>query len=752
MQLNYIIKPAYLFFLIVFNHSFFGQHFSLKQENSISVIDNNDTLLNPWTGGFNSVQISKIDLNNDQIEDLFVFDRSCNKVITFLNENNQFIYAPEYETKFPSDLKNWVLLRDYNGDGRKDIFSYVSGGIGVWKNNSNSNEISFTSQNFYQSSINSYVAYLLSYQYNNDYNIYVVSSDIPSISDIDNDGDLDILNFGVQGTRLEYHQNQSIELNYGKDSLIFEMKNSCWGHFSEAGLSNTCSLFDTCIQNVPNPQDSISILRNNPRHSGSTVLALDLNNDQVKDVILGDVSFSNIVALFNDTTGINMNTSFITQDTLFPSYSVPADIHLFPGIFFEDVDMDGVKDLLISPNSSSDSEDKESIWFYENFGSNNSPQFYLQDKDFLQKNTIELGRESKPIFVDINNDQIQDLVIANFGTFDLSVPIHYRSYIESYINLGTQQNPVFSKTSSDFQNISNLINDINLIPSFGDLDNDGDLDAIIGDYNGKLHYLKNTSSNPSVMSLSIESSPMNDIFTNTFDFGFNAHPILFDVDNDNDLDIIVGEAIGNLNFVENVGDSLNFNFDLRTENFGGIDVSEWWTNIGMSSPVFYKNGNNLELYVGSKRGTIFKYDSIVNNLTGNFNLIDSNYQGINVGSHSSPAIHDLNNDSLEDFIIGNKRGGLSLFMGINDSVNTSILNNEILRQEYLIYPNPSNDFINLKNLNSISEYEIINLSGKIIKTGISEGEIEIKNLDNGIYLIRIKSRNNHQVLKFIKCN
>ncbi len=254
------------------------------------------------------------------------------------------------------------------------------------------------------------------------------------------------------------------------------------------------------------------------------------------------------------------------------------------------------------------------------------------------------------------------------------------------------------------------------------------------------------------MSLSIESSPMNDIFTNTFDFGFNAHPILFDVDNDNDLDIIVGEAIGNLNFVENVGDSVNFNFDLRTENFGGIDVSEWWTNIGMSSPVFYKNGNNLELYVGSKRGTIFKYDSIVNNLTGNFNLIDSNYQGINVGSHSSPAIHDLNNDSLEDFIIGNKRGGLSLFMGINDSVNTSILNNEILRQEYLIYPNPSNDFINLKNLNSISEYEIINLSGKIIKTGISEGEIEIKNLDNGIYFIRIKSRNNHQVLKFIKCN
>ena len=66
------------------NHSFSGQYFSLKQENSVPVINNNDTLKNPWAGGFNSVQISKIDLNNDQIEDLFVFDKSCNKVITFL--------------------------------------------------------------------------------------------------------------------------------------------------------------------------------------------------------------------------------------------------------------------------------------------------------------------------------------------------------------------------------------------------------------------------------------------------------------------------------------------------------------------------------------------------------------------------------------------------------------------------------------------------------------------------------------------
>ena len=749
MQINTLLKiifPIFCFFNGIVCSS---QFFSLEQDNTIQVIQNNDTLLNPWTGGFNAAQISKIDLNNDQIEDLFVFDRSSNKVITFLNENNHFIYAPEFEKYFPKNLSNWVLLRDYNNDGKKDIFSYISGGIGVWKNTSNSNEISFTPLTFFQTSTNSYVSYLLSYQYNNDYNIYVISSDIPSISDIDDDGDIDILNFGVQGSRIEYHQNQAADLNLPLDTLIFEMKNTCWGHFSESGLSNTCNLFDTCFQNVPNPQDTLNILKNN-RHSGSTVLALDLNNDQVKDLILGDVSYSNIVALFNDNTGVNMNTSFVSQDTTFPNYSVPTDLHLFPGTFFEDVDHDGIKDLIVSPNSNGDSEDKESIWFYKNFGANTHPQFYLQDKNFLQKNTLEVGRESKPILVDINNDQLQDLLIANFGEFDLSVPIHYRSYIESYVNIGTSQNPIFSKSSSDFQNISSLINDINLIPTFGDLDGDGDLDAIVGDYSGKIHFLENISSNPSVMNLIVGASPLNDALNNIFDFGFSAHPTLFDIDNDNDLDLIVGEAIGNLNFLENIGDSLNFNFELRNESFGGVDVSEWWTNIGTSAPVFHLNNNLIELYVGSKSGAIFKYDNITNNLSGNFNLVDSNYQELYLGSYSSPAIYDLNNDSLLDFIIGNKRGGLSYFRGTNDSTLSSFLINNNSGLNLKIYPNPSKNIIQIDNLHNSIEYEILTNYGSIIKKGSTNGKVNIEFLSNGIYFLRLKTKFNQQVLKFVK--
>ena len=753
-----------LFTLIHFN-TFFSQEITLFQKNSIPVIVNSDTLLNPWTGGMNAVQISTIDLNNDQIEDLFIFDKTGDKILTFINNGENYLYEPKYENLFPSDLEDWVLLRDFNGDNKKDIFGSVSGGIGVWKNTSN-NVLSFESLEFWHPPLNDYVKYILSDFMDIDSslntqtqeiiidtiistsNIYVPNSDIPDINDVDNDGDLDILTFGVTGNRLEYHRNKSIELGFGKDSLIFELKNDCWGHFTESGLTNTCILYDTCNSIVNNPEAAILNDRNQIKHSGSTVLSLDLNNDSVRDLILGDLSFSNLVALYNDDKGVNMNTSFVAQDTLFPSNSVPADIYMFPAAFYEDLNNDGIKDLVVSPNSDNETTNKESIWYYENAGTNNSPLFYLQKKNIIQENTIELGRGARPIFVDINNDTLTDLLIANFGEFDINVPIHYRSYVQSFINIGTNEFPVFSKSSDDFENLSNIINEINLQPTFGDLDNDGDLDAIVGDFSGKLHYLENNPSNEGEMNLTLENSPLGDEFNNIFDFGYCSHPTLFDIDNDNDLDLIVGEARGNLNFIENTGGNNNFNFKLQYEEFGGVDVSEWWTNLGSSTPTFNVENNELILYVGSKRGTIFKYNNIENNISGNFNLIDSFYLNINNGPNSSVAIGNLNNDSTVDFIIGNKRGGLSLYLSGLDTITSS--NPKILNQEkFKIFPNPVINDLNINNKEMVV-YSIFNIAGKILIKTQSSNLINTNDLNPGIYFLHFQLSDKNFVLKFAK--
>jgi len=78
-------------------------------DQSIEVEVNGKHLSSPWAGGLNSAQISTIDLDMDGDDDLAVFDRTANKLFTFINENHHYIYSPEFETLFPRSISNWML-------------------------------------------------------------------------------------------------------------------------------------------------------------------------------------------------------------------------------------------------------------------------------------------------------------------------------------------------------------------------------------------------------------------------------------------------------------------------------------------------------------------------------------------------------------------------------------------------------------------------------------------------------------------
>ena len=736
-------KTLISFFLIVTqcNYVLLGQKLSFNQSQDLTVIKSGDTLISSWAGGINSAQISTMDLNNDQLNDVVIFDKSGNKILTFINVIDHYVYDSQYESFFPT-IENWMLLRDYNNDGKKDIFHSVSGGIGVWKNTSSNNNLSFTQVTN---------PYIFSQQYNFSSNLYVSKNDIPDINDIDMDGDLDIVTFSILGGNLEYHQNLSVDSGFGTDSLIFELKNACWGHFYEGGLTNTCTLFDTCLTNVSSPESPImNISRqdsNQLRHAGSTVLSLDLNNDNVRDILLGDVSFSNIVALYNDNKGVNMNTSFVNQDTLFPNNSIPVDLYLYPGTFYEDVNFDGVKDLLASPGTDNDTEDKESVWCYENTGSNNAPSFNLSSKNMFQNEMLDFGKSSSPVLIDLNNDGLKDLMFGYLGEFDLSSLNHYKSAISVYLNTGTSQNPKFEWLTDDFQNLSSLINNIDLYPAMADLDNDGDLDAIIGDYSGHIHLLTNGSSNPGAINLTMTQPQMQDDQGSPIDVGYCAKPVLFDLDMDNDLDLIIGEATGTLTFYENTGSVNSPIFSLVSEEFGGVDVTEWWTNIGSSVPNFKYINNELTLFVGSERGALFMYDSITDNLDGNFNLIDSNVSNLSVGPHISPALGYINNDTIIDLILGSRRGGASLFFGSIDSTTNSVT--EIQKEKILFSPNPTKGQINCSYKETFS-YKLFNQDGRLVETGMSKENINVSHLSDGIYYISIFNDSINNTLKIVK--
>ncbi len=734
-----MIRFIVLLVLLPFSISYYAQYFGFDRVDSIHVIENNLSLDFPWVGGLNSVQFSTIHLNNDSFEDLFVFDRTGNKILTFINNGTSYQYAPEYETMFP-ELKSWVLLRDYNCDGKKDIFSYVSGGIGLWKNTSSGNGLSFVKVTS---------PYIESHQYNSVTNLFVSKVDVPDINDIDGDGDLDVLTFGVLGSRLEYHKNLRAELGYDCDSVIYELKNSCWGHFTETGANtNVCNLFDTCstASNVPNPE------KEQLKHTGSTILSLDLNNDGVRDILLGDVSFNNIIALYNDNSGVNLNSSMVSQDSAFPTYDVPIDINIFPATFYEDVDNDGIKDLLASPDVKNNSDNQNSVWLYKNTGTNTLPIFNFVEDNFLQNKMVEYGRSAYPVLLDYNNDGLTDLFVSSFGVYDPSIPEKYVSKIALYQNTGTATQPEFTLVTDDFANLSGLGLGKALYPAFGDIDGDTDIDLFLGNYNGNIFYFENTSNDASVLIYGTIFTIVQDDSGNNIDVGAASKPTLYDLNNDGDLDLVVGEESGNLNYFENVGSSTSYTFRLQSETFGGVEVSEWWTTIGNSVPLFIEGDNNeTQLLVGSKKGDVFHYHNIDNNLSGNFTPKDT-IRVVNEGPAGAPALAFLNNDVYPDMIIGNERGGLSFFYGKEGTAPNAIVENEF-HSNWRIYPNPAKDlfYISSSNKPHKGTLTVFNSLGEIILSHSTiPTSVSAKEWENGFYLVVIKTVSGTEVKKLLK--
>ncbi len=84
---------------------------------------------------------------------------------------------------------------------------------------------------------------------------------------------------------------------------------------------------------------------------------------------------------------------------------------------------------------------------------------------------------------------------------------------------------------------------------------------------------------------------------------------------------------------------------------------------------------------------------------------------------------------------------------------TGILNTDNKTNDFSLYPNPANDrlFINTGNTNEKIMFSIVDLLGKvIIDNAVYSGLIDISNLDNGIYFVRLNDEKNTTTLKFIK--
>lgn len=86
--------------------------------------------------------------------------------------------------------------------------------------------------------------------------------------------------------------------------------------------------------------------------------------------------------------------------------------------------------------------------------------------------------------------------------------------------------------------------------------------------------------------------------------------------------------------------------------------------------------------------------------------------------------------------------------------NTGVNENNKIN-EIELYPNPANDFIQLKNIeDKNASIQILNMEGKVIKqvlfSELSDNKIDINNLFNGFYIVKVLCKNSQNSFKFIK--
>lgn len=661
MQVQMWNRTIKLFIFLVVPVFSFGQLFTFDFSPETIDVDNNGSLMElPWAGGVNSAQFFNLDLDQDGIEDVVSFDRSGNKITCFLvrgsGESVQYIYTEEYQDRFPN-LRDWVVAYDYDCDGYADLFSYMPGGIRVHRNTTGeTGEIGFewiTPSNTPEN------APLHSLYTDNFINLYVSSVNIPAFYDVDNDGDMDILTFGSWGTSLHYHRNMSMEKYSHCDSLDFELRNRCWGYFSEGLTSNELTLFDTCDYNVDNPESGIQddfLSGGGNRHEGATLCPLDAYGNGLTDLLIADVEYSSITLLEND--GTPSHASIVGQDNTFPSYDTPLDLNEFPAAFYLDVDNDGIKDLVASPNQTTTAENKESVWMYKNLGQNDLPDFSFQTRSFLQGEMIDVGEGAIPAFVDINQDDKMDLVISNFRYANTTNASDQRFML--LLNVGTNDEPSYKVEDDNFLNMSQYGLGNNLTPTFEDLTGDGKPDLIIGDLQGFLHYFENTSTDGD-FSFELVSSPVFDIQNNPINVGNFAAPHLVDLNRNNKKDLIIGCRNGNIWHYKNSGTTNTPGFTVVTDSLGKLTTAlPSRPNNGYSTPVVKEIDGEYRLLVGSLHGNIYQYKNLDGNLNGTFELMTDQTIPF-IGTRIYPALAKLNDTDEHTLLVGNLRGGVSAF-------------------------------------------------------------------------------------------
>ena len=172
-----------------------------------------------------------------------------------------------------------------------------------------------------------------------------------------------------------------------------------------------------------------------------------------------------------------------------------------------------------------------------------------------------------------------------------------------------------------------------------------------------------------------------------------------------------------------------------TDSLGGAIATSILGIQGRSIPKFYHHeSGEIRMLLGSETGTISLYDQISSQLNGSFHLVTPQFETIDVGERSAPAMADMNGDGLLDLAVGNLDGGLQWYRHLPLGIPSWEPG------QLAVYPSPANDVVFLRwEENSFgSAWKVVDMMGREIEQGSVQNtlqSIDVSAWNSGCYVI-----------------
>ncbi len=425
----------------------------------------------------------------------------------------------------------------------------------------------------------------------------------PAVADLDGDGDLDVV-VGSRHTGLKYLTNTG--------------SSAAPAFVGLAGAGNPFS--GTSAGLIP----------------GRPALA-DLDGDGDLDAVVGGA----LGALdYFENTGSPTAPAFVTGGAGNPFTGIDIGGYSQPALV--DLDGDGDLDAVVG-------ESEGGLHYLRNTGSSSSPVYLEVTGTANPFATFAAGSASAPGLADLDADGDPDAVVGNGST-----SLFYLR------NTGSSTAPAFVMLTGTANPFSGLAVSFLTDPWLADVDGDGDLDAVVGEYFGTLRYLRNsgTSMAPVYVGVTDVGNP----FAGA-DVGFYSSPAVADVDGDGDVDSVVGDYVGTLRYFRNTGSPaapMYLEAAGSGNLFAAIDVGD----AGTPTLADMDGDGDLDAAVGENDGTLTYLRNTGSSTEPAYVQVTgtaSPLAAIDVGLRSAPALTDVDGDGDRDLLVGESTGTLRYF-------------------------------------------------------------------------------------------